>query len=83
MENLTNISLNDAQQNTIYTIVGCSLQDPQKLRFAELGFTKGNKVKVVGTAPLGCPMQVEVLNTVVCIRKADAERIMIELTVDS
>lgn len=51
--------------------------DPTTERLLELGITPGVKVRVVGTAPLGCPVELELRGYRLSIRKSDAARIVV------
>ena len=46
-----------------------------KQRFMDMGINKGVEVKVIKIAPLGDPIEVEILGYNLSIRKGDAERI--------
>ena len=46
-------------------------------RLEEIGFLKGRKVKMKKIAPMGDPIEVSVLNTSFCLRKKDAENILV------
>ena len=47
-------------------------------RLYSLGFCNRHKVTVTRKAPLGCPIEVEVLDTRVMVRKTEAQLILIE-----
>ena len=49
-----------------------------KQRFMDMGITKGTEVKVLKIAPLGDPIEIEIRGYNLSIRKADAEKIVIE-----
>ena len=46
-------------------------------RFMDMGFVKGTSVTVEKTAPLGDPIQVSLKGYQICLRKADAENILL------
>jgi ferrous iron transport protein A len=50
----------------------------QQARLFSLGLVPGAKIRVVRTAPLGCPMQVKVGSTLLSIRRAEAEVVLVE-----
>lgn len=43
-----------------------------------LGFCNNHKVTIARKAPLGCPIEVEILDTRVMLRKAEAELILVQ-----
>lgn len=47
-------------------------------RLLEMGIIPGTKLKLIKKAPLGDPMQIQIRNFYLSIRKADAEMIEIE-----
>ena len=65
---------NDAKLNKIYTISGmCDyIETKTKTRLLELGFFKGEKIKVLKKSLLGGVVLVEIMNTVLSIRKEEA-----------
>ncbi len=46
-------------------------------RLRELGFTTGESIRIVGRAPLGEPLMVEVRGAIVALRKTEAACIQI------
>jgi ferrous iron transport protein A len=54
--------------------------DPTAERLLEMGITPGVRVRVVGAAPLGCPVELEVRGYRLSIRKSDAARIAVSPT---
>ena len=51
--------------------------DPTSARLLEMGLTPGVNVKVVGTAPLGDPLELEVRGYRLSIRRTEAARVAI------
>lgn len=51
--------------------------DATSLRLLEMGLTPGVNVQVVGTAPLGCPVELEVRGYHLSIRRSEAARIAV------
>ncbi len=47
----------------------------------KMGFIPGEKVKLERVAPLGDPIIVEVLGYHLSMRKAEAERVLVEVTI--
>ena len=54
---------------------GC---DATSLRLLEMGITPGSTVRVVGRAPLGDPIELEVRGYRLSIRRAEAARVALE-----
>ena len=53
------------------------LESDEELRLLEMGLIKGEKVKITKIAPLGDPIELEVMNYNLCVRKESAERIKV------
>lgn len=51
--------------------------DATSLRLIEMGLTPGVSVQVVGTAPLGCPVELLVRGYHLSIRRSEAARIAV------
>lgn len=51
--------------------------DATSLRLLEMGLTPGVAVRVLGTAPLGCPVELEVRGYHLSIRRSEAARIAV------
>ena len=49
----------------------------QQARLFSLGLIPGAQVRIIRTAPLGCPMQVKVGSTLLSIRRAEAEVVVV------
>lgn len=60
------------------TVVKVTGEGPVKRRIMDMGITKGVEVFVRKLAPLGDPIEVNVRNYELSIRKADAEMIEVE-----
>lgn len=52
--------------------------DATSLRLLEMGLTPGVTVRVIGRAPLGDPLEVEIRGYRLSIRRAEAARVTIE-----
>ncbi len=61
------------------TVVAVSCEPRFRLRLAEMGFTHGAPVCVVRSAPLGDPLEVEVRGYRLCLRRAEAAEILVEV----
>lgn len=60
------------------TICRISGDDDVSLRLLEMGLTPGTDVLLVGQAPLGDPLELEVRGYRLSIRKSEAARVEIE-----
>ena len=47
-------------------------------RLLEMGVVPGATIRVVKTAPLGCPLEIRVRNSHLAVRRAEAVSILIE-----
>ena len=52
--------------------------DATALRLIEMGLTPGVRVRVVGSAPLGGPLEIELRGYRLSIRRREASRIAVE-----
>ncbi len=67
------ISLAEAKLHKKYLLVNCSLPYPVKVRFYEMGLTPNTTVTVTKRAPLGDPIEVNVIEYSVCLRLTEAK----------
>lgn len=49
-----------------------------KKRLLSLGFCNRHRLTVIRKAPLGCPLEIEVLDTRVLLRKNEAQHVIVE-----
>lgn len=54
-------------------------EGPIKRRIMDMGITKGVKIRVIKTAPLGDPIEITVRGYELSLRKEDAEKIEVEM----
>ncbi len=52
-------------------------EDDTSLRLLEMGLTPGVEVQVIGTAPLGCPIELQVRGYHLSIRRIEAAKISV------
>ncbi|MEC9002610.1 MAG: ferrous iron transport protein A [Planctomycetota bacterium] len=67
--------LNVTDQATVAEIDG---QDEIALRLLEMGLTPGTQVTLIGTAPLGDPLEFEIRGYRLSLRKTEATRVTID-----
>uniref|UniRef100_A0A7C2K0S4 Iron transporter n=1 Tax=Schlesneria paludicola TaxID=360056 RepID=A0A7C2K0S4_9PLAN len=72
MHTLADLSLGDAAR--IVEILG---EDAVAVRLMEMGLTEGEEVQLLGTAPLGDPLEFSVRGYRLSLRKAEAARVVI------
>ena len=68
--------LNVTDQATVAEIDG---QDEIALRLLEMGLTPGTQVTLIGTAPLGDPLEFEIRGYRLSLRKTEATRVTIDV----
>ena len=73
MSRLSELSV--GQQARVLNVHG---DDPLSLRLLEMGVTKGVELKLIGTAPLGDPLEFEIRGYRLSVRKNEAERVEVE-----
>ena len=71
-------TLRDAKIGETVTVVRIHGEGAVKRRIMDMGITKGVEVFIRKLAPLGDPIEVNVRNYELSIRKADAEMIEVE-----
>lgn len=71
----TVLDLQTGEQGVVRRIHG---RGPLKRRFSDMGLTKGTAIEVTKVAPLGDPIQINLLGYELSIRKEDACAIEIE-----
>lgn len=72
------MSLKEAKVGHYYKIVKINGQGAYKRRIMDMGITKGAEIYIRKVAPLGDPVQINVRNYELSIRRNDAELIEIE-----
>jgi len=60
-------TINTIQQNT-----------PAKRRLLEMGLVRGSKIQIICQAPLGDPIEIEIRDYKLTLRKKEAETILVE-----
>ncbi len=71
-------TLKDAPVGTTVKVVRLHGDGPVKRRIMDMGITRGVEIFVRKVAPLGDPMELNVRNYELSVRKADAEMIEVE-----
>ena len=71
-------TLKDAKVGETVTVAKVHGEGPVRRRIMDMGITRGAEVFVRKVAPLGDPIEVTVRGYELSLRKADAERILVE-----
>ena len=71
-------TLRDAVVGKYYIVKKINGSGPLKRRIMDMGITKNAEIYIRKAAPLGDPVQINIRNYELSIRKADAELISIE-----
>ena len=71
-------TLKDANTGETVIVSKINVTGSVKRRIMDMGITKGVSVTVRKVAPLGDPIELNVRNYAVSLRKADAENIVVE-----
>lgn len=71
-------TLKEVKVGETCTVVKLHGEGPVKRRIMDMGITKGVSIYVRKVAPLGDPMELNIRNYELSIRKADAEMIEVE-----
>lgn len=72
------LSLAECAPGPSWTVESLVCRDERlRLRLADMGFTPGAAVRVIRTAPLGDPLEVEVRGYRICLRREAAHGILV------
>ena len=71
-------TLNNVRVGETCKVVKLHGEGPVKRRIMDMGITKGVEIYVRKVAPLGDPMELNIRNYELSVRKADAEMIEVE-----
>jgi ferrous iron transport protein A len=74
------ISIATLHPGDIATIVSIQAEEALHLRLLALGFRNGKKVELIRKASFSGPLQVRVGTTDVMLRRAEAEKIKVQIT---
>ena len=72
------ISLSGATPQKQYVITRCLLPNPTKLRLYEMGLTPNTILTVTKQAPLGDPIEIQIIGYTLCIRKKQAKYFVVK-----
>ena len=72
------ISLDKAKKNKVYSIVAYQAEDKVLYRLLELGFTVGQKIKILKTSLLGRACLIEIRGYLLSVKIEILKRILVE-----
>ena len=73
------ISLIEIELKTRVRVVEISLASKVRRRIMDMGIVKGTEIVVIGKAPMGDPIELQVRGYALSLRKNEAKDIMVEL----
>jgi ferrous iron transport protein A len=71
-------TLKDVKPGQTVTVIKIQGEGATKRRIMDMGVTKGSSIYLRKIAPLGDPVEITIRGYELSIRKADAERILVE-----
>lgn len=74
---VSSVSLAEVAIGSTARVADVTGSDPTSLRLLEMGLTPGVQVRVVGSAPLGGPLELELRGYRLSIRRHEAARVSI------
>lgn len=72
-------TLADLSSGSLATVTDVTATDPASQRLLELGVTPGARLRVVGTAPLGDPLEIELRGYRLSVRRSEAAVVEVSL----
>ncbi len=72
------MTLDELAQDDRARVTGVAGSDGVSLRLMEMGLTPGAVVRLVGTAPLGDPLELEVRGYRLSLRRSEAARVSVD-----
>ena len=71
-------TLADLRVGTRARVSGVAGSDDISVRLLEMGLTPGTELQVIGTAPLGDPLELDLRGYRLSVRKTEASRVEVE-----
>ena len=72
------MTLDELAQDDRARVTGVAGGDDVSLRLMEMGLTPGAIVRLVGTAPLGDPLELEIRGYRLSLRRSEAARVSVD-----
>lgn len=76
---MISLSQLETHQNAKVSQLSDSCTSYMRKKLLSLGFCNAHLIKVIRKAPLGCPVEIEILDTRVLLRKSEADHIFVEV----
>lgn len=76
------LTLDAIPQDVVARIVSVQSEGAERRRMFDLGFTPGTTIWVETRSPLGDPIAYRVRDTVVALRRAQAQKISVSIDID-
>ncbi len=73
------ITLGELQKNQVCRVLGYNQKGAYRRQLLSLGVTPGAEVKMVRSAPLGDPLEFQLLGFNLCLRRKEAYAVNVEL----
>ena len=70
--------LSDLKKNQRAVIKACSAEGPLKQKLISMGFIPGAQIRMIRNAPLRDPLEVEIHNYLITLRRSEARLIELE-----
>lgn len=74
------MQLDDLKPGESATVLSVSLPEETRVRLCEMGLSEGRTVRLVRWAPLGDPLEIEVMDFHLAIRRAEARGVQVGRT---
>jgi ferrous iron transport protein A len=74
-------SLADLREGQTAIITDISGSDSIAVRLMEMGLTDGERVQLVGFAPMGDPLEISIRGYRLSLRKVEAQRVLVDLSI--
>jgi len=74
------VALDACRPGTAGRVLEIRAEGPVGQRLLEMGLVDGSEVRVIRTAPLGDPVEVEVLGYALTLRRSEAAAVLVEVT---
>ncbi len=74
-----NLNLLLPNEIAVITEISPNYQGEKRQRLLDLGFIRGSEIKIQNISPLGDPTAYLIHNTLIALRKEDAQNIKIEI----
>ena len=76
------MSLSDLKPGQLGIVTSIEAKEAIKTRLMEMGLLKGTKLKLLKIAPLGDPLEIEVRDYRISLRKQEASQIKVNLSTE-